>query len=179
MREIYNNLFIDTFKNFDKSVRGSLQDLIHNDIKYVINLTECGRLDARHRIALMCSKIKALDFFNDDELYRIKQIPPSSRTSNEINRRSIIREQIVYANTEFLKTLSVENVNILFVCNQNNVLSQLFAFIIMTLRGEDNHIPILMKDRNIVTSHKNETDIKKYLDKYMGIIYNKINEVSK
>ena len=71
------------------------------------------------------------------------------------------------------------NDNILFLCNRNNVLSQLFAFIIMTLRNEEYIIPEILKDRNIVTSDKNETDIKKYLDKYIDIIYNNINEVSK
>ena len=49
----------------------------------------------------------------------------------------------------------------------------------MTIRKESHHIPIILKNRDIVTSLKNENDIKSYLDKYMSIIYNNINEVSK
>ena len=78
-----------------------------------------------------------------------------------------------------LRKRQISSDNILFICNRNNVLSQLFAFIIMTLRNEEYIIPEILKDRNIVTSDKNETDIKKYLDKYIYIIYNNINEVSK
>ena len=49
----------------------------------------------------------------------------------------------------------------------------------MTIRNESKYIEKLIKDRSVVTSDKNETDIKKYLDKYIDIIYNNINEVSK
>jgi hypothetical protein len=130
-------------------------------------------------MSLLCNKIKSKDFFNHPDLIRIKKIIPEQRTKREISLRYILREEIVNNESIFIRELSEMNDNILFICNRNNVLSQLFAFIIMTLRNEEYIIPEILKDRNIVTSDKNETDIKKYLDKYIYIIYNNINEVSK
>jgi len=40
MKQVYRNLFIDTFKNLDISIEDELNNLILNDIQYVINLTE-------------------------------------------------------------------------------------------------------------------------------------------
>lgn len=178
MRQIFKNLYIETYRNFDKDIDNELSNLTKNKIKYVINLTECDQLNACHRISLLCNKIKSKDIFNNHNLQRIKRIPPIERSKRDISLRFILRENIINDEKDFLKDLSKSSENILFICNKNNVLSQLFSFIIMTLRGEEDHIPILIKDRNIVTSVKNETDIKKYLDKYMDIIYNNINEVS-
>ena len=179
MRQIFKNLYIETYRDFDRDIDNELSNLTKYNIKYVINLTECDVLNACHRISLLCNKIKSKDFFDNSELLRIKKIPPVNRSKRDISLRHILRENIVNEERDFLKELSKNKDNILFICNKNNVLSQLFAFIIMTIRGEEDHIPILIKDRNIVTSTKNETDIKKYLGKYMDIIYNNINEVSK
>ena len=117
--------------------------------------------------------------FNNKDLIRIKKILPKNRSEQDINLRYKLREEIIDAQSNFIYELTRKKENILFVCNRNNVLSQLFVFIIMTLRDEAHHIPILIKDRNIVTSRKIENDIKKYLDKYIDIIYNNINEFPK
>jgi hypothetical protein len=179
MKQIYKNIYIETYKNFDMDIDNELYNLTKNKIKYVINLTECDQLNGNHRMSLLCNKIKSKDFFNHPDLIRIKKIIPEQRTKREISLRYILREEIVNNEINFIRELSEMNDNILFLCNRNNVLSQLFAFIIMTLRNEEYIIPEILKDRNIVTSDKNETDIKKYLDKYIYIIYNNINEVSK
>jgi hypothetical protein len=179
MKQIYKNIYIETYKNFDMDIDNELYNLTKNKIKYVINLTECDQLNGNHRMSLLCNKIKSKDFFNHPDLIRIKKIIPEQRTKREISLRYILREEIVNNESIFIRELSEMNDNILFICNRNNVLSQLFAFIIMTLLNEEYIIPEILKDRNIVTSDKNETDIKKYLDKYIYIIYNNINEVSK
>lgn len=178
MKKVYGNLYIDTFKNFDASVNGELNDFIKNKIKLVINLTECAQLDASQRIALICNKIKAFDLFNDPELVRIKQIPPNDRTAEEVNSRSIIREKRVKELSQYILDLSKVEENILFVCNKNNVLSQLFVLIILKLRGKDDVVKDILEDSNIVTTIKNRNDIEKYLEKYISIIYNEVNEVS-
>ena len=41
------------------------------------------------------------------------------------------------------------------------------------------HIDSILRDKEVVTSAKYRADIKNYLDKYIDIIYNNINEVSK
>lgn len=179
MKKVFNNIYIDTFKNFDINIAAELKDFYKNDIIYVVNLTECNQLTADHRIALVCNKIKALDFFNDPELYRIKNIKPELRTTDEVQSRSIIRERIIGEKSKNLLELSKVDGNILFVCNRNNVLSPLFTFIVMHLQGYGNYIENMMRDENLVTSQKNKADIQKYLDKYKDIIYNKLNEISK
>lgn len=179
MKQIFKNIYIETYKNFDIDVDNELSNLTKNKIKYVINLTECDQLNGNHRMSLLCNGIKCKDFFNHPDLIRIKKIIPEQRTKREISLRYILREEIINNESDFIHQLSIMNENILFICNRNNVLSQLFTFIIMTLRNEEYIIPEILKDRNIVTSDKNETDIKKYLDKYIDIIYNNINEVSK
>lgn len=178
MRQIFRNLYIETYRDFDRDINNELSNLVKNNIKHVINLTECDQLNSCHRVSLLCNKIKYADIFDDKNLLRIKKIPPVERTEYDINLRVRLREEIVKHNIDFITSLSKLKDNILFVCNRNNVLSQLFTFIVMTLRGEDHHIPIIIKDRDIVTTSKNETDIKKYLDNYMNILYNNINEVS-
>jgi hypothetical protein len=178
MRQIFKNLYIETYRNFDRDIDNELSNLTKYNIKYVVNLTECDVLNACHRISLLCNKIKSKDLFDNPDLLRIKKIPPQNRSRHDISLRYILRENIINEEKNYILDLSKETENILFLCNKNNVLSQLFVFILMTLQGEEDHIPILIKDRNIVTSVKNETDIKKYLDKYIDIIYNNINEVS-
>lgn len=179
MKKVFNNIYIETFKNFNTDIAGELRDLYKNDIIYVINLTECNQLTADHRIALVCNKIKALDFFNDPELYRIKNIKPELRTTTEVQSRSTIRERIISDKSKLLLELSETDGNILFICNCNNVLSPLFTFIIMHLQGNGNYIENMMRDENLITSQKNKADVQKYLDKYKDIIYNKLNEISK
>tara|TARA_R110001592_G_scaffold328964_1_gene610583 strand:- start:4411 stop:4965 length:555 start_codon:yes stop_codon:yes gene_type:complete len=179
MKKVFNNIYIDTFKSFDRSIDAELSDFYENDIKYIVNLTECNQLTANHRIALVCNKIKALDFFNDPELYRIKNIKPELRTSSEVQSRSTIRERIMGEKSKFLLDISKIDGNILFVCNRNNVLSPLFTFIIMHLQGNENYIKNIMKNKDVITSQSNKADVQKYLDKYKDIIYNKINEIPK
>lgn len=179
MRQLFKNLYIETFKNFDSDITNELSNLTKYNIKYVVNLTECNTLSSYHRLSLLCNKIKFNDIFDNKELRRIKNIPPLDRSKRDLKQRVILREQLINNNSDYILNLSKEDNNILFVCNKNNVLSQLFVFIIMTIRNEDHHIPILIKDRDIVTSKKNEDDIKKYLDKYIDIIYNNKNEISK
>lgn len=179
MQKVFRNLYIETYRNFDRDIDNELYNIIKNDIKYIVNLTECDQLNSYHRISLLCNKIKCKDLFNDRDLIRIKKIPPLDRSNDEINLRLKLREEIIEYNRDFIKSLCKFDGNILFLCNKNNVLSQLFTFIIMTIRKESHHIPIILKNRDIVTSLKNENDIKSYLDKYMSIIYNNINEVSK
>lgn len=179
MKQIFRNLYIETYKNFDQDIDNELSNLTKYNIKFVINLTECNLLNSCHRLSLLCNSIKCKDIFDNKDLLRIKNIPPLDRIGSDVDLRRELREQIIDTQSEFIHKLSKEEGNILFICNRNNVLSQLFVFIIMTLRDESHHIPIIIKDRDIVTSHKNECDIKKYLDKYIDIIYNKVNEISK
>ncbi len=179
MQQIFKNLYIDTYSNFNNDVNNELSNLIKNKIKLVINLTECDQLTTDHRLSLICNKIKCKDIFNHIELIRIKKIPPNNRSNNDIKKRYNLRDKLIHDNSNVIYDLSKLDTNILFLCNRNNVLSQLFVFIIMTLRNESKYIEKLIKDRSVVTSDKNETDIKKYLDKYIDIIYNNINEVSK
>jgi len=178
MRQIFKNLYIETYRDFDRDIDNELSNLTKYNIKHVVNLTECDVLNACHRISLLCNKIKSKDLFDNPDLLRIKKISPQDRSKRDTSLRYLLRENIINEEKDYILDLSKETENILFLCNKNNVLSQLFVFILMTLRGEKDHIPILIKDRNIVTSAKNETDIKKYLDKYIDIIYNNINEVS-
>ncbi len=180
MRQIYSNFYIDTFINLDKSIEDELNDLITNKIEYVINLTEYEQLNVNHRIALTCNGIKSLDFFKDPELHRIKHIPPQSRSGEEIRSRITIRNRIIKERSKFLLTLSGMTGNILFICNRNNVLSPLFVCLMMHLQScSASHIDSILQDDDVVTSAKNRADIKNYLDKYIDIIYNNINEVSK
>lgn len=179
MKKIFNNLYIDTFESLDSSIEAELSDFYKNDIKYVINLTECSQLTHMHRISFVCNKIKALDLFKNSELQRIKKIAPKDRTDSEVKSRFILRDSIILKNREFLLKLGKTRDNILFVCNRNNVLSPLFVFIIMKLQGFENYIENMMRDKTLVTSHQNKCDIEKYLDKYISIIYNSNNEVSK
>jgi hypothetical protein len=180
MKHIYHNLFIDTFKNLDRSIEGEMKDLIKNNIEYVINLTEYQQLNVNHRIALTCNGIKSLDFFDDPELHRIKRIPPQSRSGEEISSRITIRNRIIKERSKFLLTLCGMTGNILFICNRNNVLSPLFVCLMMHLQScNASHIDSILQDDDVVTSAKNRADIKNYLDKYKDIIYNNINEVSK
>ena len=179
MRLVFRNLYIETYKDFDRDLSNELSNITKYNIKYVINLTECDQLTSYHRLSLLCNKIKCTDVFNNEDLIRIKKIPPTNRSQHDIDLRYKLREEIIDNKSNFIHGLTRKKENILFLCNKNNVLSQLFVFIIMTLRDEAHHIPILIKDRNIVTSRKNENDIKKYLDKYINIIYNKINEIPK
>ena len=180
MKQIYSNFYIDTFINLDKSIENELNDLITNKIEYVINLTEYQQLNVNHRIALTCNGIKSIDFFNDPELHRIKRIPPQSRSGEEISSRFIIRNRIIKEKSEFILNLSKMTGNILFICNRNNVLSPLFVCLMMYLRScTASHIDSILRDKEVVTSAKYKADIKNYLDKYIDIIYNNINEVSK
>jgi len=177
MKKIFNNLYIDTFESLDSSIEAELSDFYNNNIKYVVNLTECNQLTPMHRLSFVCNKIKALDLFDNYELRRIKKIAPVDRTEREVKSRFILRDNIVLQNREFLLELSKSTDNILFTCNRNNVLSPLFVFIIMKLQGYENYIENMMRDKTIVTSHQNKCDIEKYLDKYISIIYNNNNEV--
>lgn len=179
MKLIFKNLYIDTFSNFNNDIINELSNLTNYKIKHVVNLTECDSFNSFHKISLLINKIKCKDIFYHHDLLRIKKIPPEERSSRDIKYRIILREELVRKNKNFILNLSKSKDNILFLCNKNNVLSQLFVFIIMTLRNYAHHIPIYIKDRDIVTSDKNENDIRKYLDKYLDIIYNKTNEVSK
>ena len=180
MKQVYRNLFIDTFKNLDRSIEDELNNLILNDIQYVINLTEYEQLNVSHRIALISNGIKSLDFFDDPELHRIKRISPQSRSEEEISSRITIRDRIIKERSQFLLNLSEMTGNILFICNRNNVLSPLFVCLMMHLQScNARHVDSILQDKDVVTSAKNRADIKNYLDKYIGIIYNNINEVSK
>jgi len=180
MKQIYSNLFIDTFKNLDRSISNELNNLLLNDIRYVINLTEYEQLNASHRIALISNGIKSLDFFDDPDLHRIKRIPPQSRSEEEISSRITIRNRIIKEKSELILNLSKVTDNILFVCNRNNVLSPLFVCLMMHLQScNASYIDSILQDEDIVTSAKNRADIKKYLDKYIDIIYNYNNEISK
>ena len=44
MKKVFNNIYIDTFKSFDRSIDAELSDFYENDIKYIVNLTECNQL---------------------------------------------------------------------------------------------------------------------------------------
>lgn len=177
MINIFNNLYIDTYNNFSEDIINKLPTFLNADIKHVVNLTECNLLRLPYKLVMIRNKIKFTDFFKNNDLIRIKQIPPAERTQEEIKVRKILREDIVRCRSNYILNLSNSKDNILFICNNNNVLSQLFVFIIMTLQGDQKYVPILLKDRCIVTSHKNETDIRNYLDIYIPIIYNKVNEI--
>jgi hypothetical protein len=180
MKKVYGNFYIDTFKNLDILIEEKLSKLITNNIKHVINLTECEQLNVNHRVALTRNGIKSLDFFNDSKLHEIKRVPPKYRSTEDISIRHAIRERIVEERSKFLFELSRSTQNILFVCNRNNVLSPLFVCIMIHLRlCDDDVIYSILQDNKIVTTVKNKNDINFYIDKYIKIIYNKLNEISK
>ena len=94
MQKVFRNLYIETYRNFDRDIDNELYNIIKNDIKYIVNLTECDQLNSYHRISLLCNKIKCKDLFNDRDLIRIKKIPPLDRSNDEINLRFKLREEI-------------------------------------------------------------------------------------
>jgi hypothetical protein len=83
-----------------------------------------------------------------------------------------------FSKLKYIESLRVQSGNILFVCNENNVLAPLFIMIIMSLKGYYETALVTLDNASIIKQEKKET-IKKYLDKYLELIYNKLNEISK
>lgn len=178
MKHITCNYYIDTFCNFLTDVENNLKYIKENNIKYVLNLTECNLLSIKERLLLAKNGIKSHNFFTDGRLIMIKTVPPEERTEFEKTLRIELREKTVLESVDYLKETAIIRDNILLLCNQNNVLSQLFTFILMSIDNKKDQIEALLNDTSIV-DEKNKADIKTYLDKYLDIYYNKINETQK
>lgn len=178
MLKVFNNLYMDTFSNLAKNLLTSRGCLNLKDIKIVVNLTERDQLSSEQSLQLLKLGIKSHNFFDNPDLINIKKIKPDSRTDTQTLLRSKIRETILLSKLEYIENLRNQKSDILFICNENNVLAPLFIMIIMSLEGYYETALITLDDSNII-KQKKKAAIKKYLDKYLELIYNKLNEISK
>tara|TARA_R110000803_G_scaffold70111_3_gene132856 strand:- start:200 stop:703 length:504 start_codon:yes stop_codon:yes gene_type:complete len=165
-----------TFNNLAENLLTSLGCLYLKDIKTVVNLTERDQLSSEQSLQLLKLGIKSHNFFDNPDLINIKKVKPDSRTDTQTLLRSKIRETIIIHKLKYIESLRDQNGDILFICNENNVLAPLFIMIIMSLKGYYKTALITLDNDSIIKQEKKET-IKKYLDKYLDIIYNKLNEI--
>jgi hypothetical protein len=167
---------MNTFSRFSGALIQGNNELISNNIRHVINLTECDSLTSMQSLSLARKRIKSINFFNDDRLTQIKKIVPSSRTEEQVNQRYIIRESILRNQTRYIKELSSFTDGILFICNKNNVLSPLFILLILSLKRRNDAVVSLLDNPLVVKPTQKQT-IEKYLAIYLDIVYNKLNEL--
>jgi hypothetical protein len=169
---------MDTFSNLAGNLLSPQGCLYFKNIKIVVNLTERDQLSSEQSLQLLKLGIKSHNFFDNPDLINIKKVKPDSRTDTQTLLRSKIRETIIIHKLKYIESLRVQSGNILFVCNENNVLAPLFIMIIMSLKGYYETALVTLDNASIIKQEKKET-IKKYLDKYLELIYNKLNEISK
>ena len=175
---VYNNLYMSTFSELTEHMltpRGRSNLL---DIKIVVNLTERDQLSSEQSLQLLKLGIKSQNFFDNKDLIGIKKIKPDCRTDTQTLLRSKIRESILLSKLKYIKDLCNQENIILFVCNENNVLAPLFIMIVMSLEGHYETALEILNDSNII-KQKKKAAIRRYLDKYLELIYNKLNEISK
>jgi hypothetical protein len=178
MIQVFNNLYMDTFNNLAENISTRRNYLNLKDIKTVVNLTERDQLSSEQSLRLLKLGIKSHNFFDNPDLISIKKVKPDERTNTQTLLRLKIRETLLLSKLEYIESLREQKSDILFICNENNVLAPLFIMIIMSLQGYYNTALITLDDSSIIKQEKKAT-IRKYLDKYLKLVYNKLNEISK